>query len=257
MTGTVRAIVPQCSRMPRRFASLCGALALAACTRHTPDTTARVDALMRAYSGAVPGAAVLVLRDGAPLIRRAYGLADLEQRAAATPATNYRLASMTKQFTAAAVLALMDEGRLSLDDAVRRWLPSLPAAADAVTLRQLFTHTSGLLDYEDLIPAGTTQQVHDADVLRLLESQNRTYFVPGTSYRYSNTGYALLALIVARASGKDFATFLRERIFVPLGMTGTVAYEAGVSRIEQDAQRAAGTATGPDPLARPLPPRSQ
>ena len=153
--------------MPRRFASLCGALALAACTRHTPDTTARVDALMRAYSGAVPGAAVLVLRDGAPLVRRAYGLADLQQRVAATPATNYRLASMTKQFTAAAVLALVDDGRLSLDDAVRRWLPSLPAAADAVTLRQLLTHTSGLIDYEDLIPAGTTQQVHDADVLRL------------------------------------------------------------------------------------------
>jgi len=235
VTGAVRAIIAQCTRMPRRFASLCGALALAACTRHAPDTTARVDALMRAYSGAVPGAALLVLRDGAPLIRRAYGLADLEQRVAATPATNYRLASMTKQFTAAAVLALVDEGRLSLDDAVRRWLPSLPAAADAVTLRQLLTHTSGLLDYEDLIPAETTQQVHDADVLRLLESQNRTYFAPGTSYRYSNTGYALLALIVARASGKDFATYLRERIFVPLAMTGTVAYEAGVSRIEHRA----------------------
>jgi len=102
---------------------------------------ARVDALMLAYSGAVPGAALL---------------------------------------------ALVDDGRLSLDDAVRRWLPSLPAAADAITLRQLLTHTSGLIDYEDLIPAATTQQVHDADVLRLLESQNRTYFVPGTSYRYDD-----------------------------------------------------------------------
>ena len=217
--------------MTRRWPLLCGALALAACARQAPDAAARIDALMLAYSGAVPGAAVLVLRDGAPLIRRAYGLAEFEQRIAATPATNYRLASMTKPFTAAAVLALVDEGRLSLDDAVRRWLPSLPPAADAVTIRQLLTHTSGLLDYEELIPAGETQQVHDADVLRLLESQNRTYFVPGTSYRYSNTGYALLALIVARASGKDFARFLRERIFVPLGMKGTVAYEAGVSSI--------------------------
>jgi len=221
--------------MARRWALLCGALALSGCAPRAPDTAARIDALMVAYTGAVPGAAVLVLRDGTPLIRRAYGLADLEQRVPATPSTNYRLASMTKQFTAAAVLALVDDGRLSLDDPVRKWLPSLPPAADAVTLRELLAHTSGLLDYEDLIPSATTQQVHDADVLRLLEPQNRTYFVPGTSYRYSNTGYALLALIVARASGKDFATFLQERIFAPLGMRTTIAYQAGVSTLAQRA----------------------
>ena len=221
--------------MERRWALLCGALALSGCAPRAPDMAARIDALMVAYGGAVPGAAVLVLRDGKPLIRRAYGFADLEQRVPATPATNYRLASMTKQFTAAAVLALVDEGRLSLDDPLHKWLPSLPPAAAAVTIRELLTHTSGLLDYEDLIPSATTQQVHDADVLRLLESQNRTYFVPGTSYRYSNTGYALLALIVAQASGRDFATFLRERLFAPLGMRTTIAYQAGVSSVAQRA----------------------
>jgi len=186
---------------------------------------------MQDYTGAVPGASVLVLRDGVPVFRRAYGLADLEQHVAATPATNYRLASMTKQFTAAAVLALTDDGRLSLTDPVRKWLPSLPPATDGITIRHLLTHTSGLIDYEDLIPPATTQQVHEADVLRLLESQNRLYFAPGTSYRYSNTGYSLLALIVARASGENFASFLRTRIFLPLGMRDSIAYEAGVSDV--------------------------
>jgi CubicO group peptidase (beta-lactamase class C family) len=214
---------------------LSSAVTLAGCARPHGDTDARIDALLRPYTGAVPGAAVLVLRDGVAVFRRAYGLADLEQQVAATPATNYRLASLTKQFTAAAVLALSEDGRLALDDPVRKWLPSLPPAADAVTIRQLLTHTSGLIDYEDLIPPETTQQVHDADVLHLLESQNRTYFAPGTSYRYSNSGYALLALIVARASGEDFASFLHARIFLPLGMRNTVAYEAGVSTVAERA----------------------
>lgn len=220
-----RTLVSTCMQL------LCGAVLLAGCGGRERDTAARIDALMRPYTGAVPGACVLVLRDGAPLFRRAYGLADLEQHVPAVPATNYRLASMTKQFTAAAVLALAEDGRLSLDDPVRKWLPSLPHAADAVTLRQLLTHTSGLLDYEELIPVGTTRQVHDADVLRLLESQNSTYFAPGTSYRYSDTGFALLALVVARAAGSDFASFLRARIFLPLGMRNTIAYEAGGAAI--------------------------
>jgi CubicO group peptidase (beta-lactamase class C family) len=217
--------------MSARRLLLASALLLAGCARQPPDTAARIDALLQSYAGAVPGASVLVLQDGAAVFRRAYGFADLEQHVAATSATNYRLASMTKQFTAAAVLLLGEDGRLSLDDPVRKWLPSLPAATDGITLRHLLTHTSGLIDYEDLIPAATTQQVHDADVLRLLESQNRLYFPPGTDYRYSNSGYALLALIVARASGRDFASFLRERIFVPLGMRETVAYEAGISSV--------------------------
>ncbi len=204
---------------------------LGACGAPGADTGARIDALMRPYSGRVPGAAVLVVRDGFVVFRRAYGCADLEQGVAATPASDFRLASMTKQFTAAAVLLLAQDGRLSLDDPVRRWLPSLPAATDAVTLRQMLTHTSGLLDYEELIPVDATQQVHDADVLHLLESQDRTYFPPGSSYRYSDTGYALLALVVARASGTDFASFLRQRIFTPLGMRGSVAYEAGVTDV--------------------------
>jgi len=193
------------------------------------DHESRIDALMRAYQGAVPGACVAVVQDGVPLCRRAYGLANVESLIAATTATNYRLASLTKQFTSAAILLLAEEGRLSIDDPVRKWLPSLPAAADEIVIRHLLTHTSGLIDYEDLIPDGTTSPLSDADVLGLLEAENRGYFPPGTGYRYSNSGYSLLALIAGRASAKDFASVLRERIFQPLGMHNTVAFEAGES----------------------------
>jgi CubicO group peptidase (beta-lactamase class C family) len=195
----------------------------------------QVDALLRDYTGDVPGAAVLVMRDGEPLVRAAYGLADMETRTPATPTTNYRLASVTKQFTAAAILLLAEDGRLKLEDRARKWLPSLPRAAEPVTIRHLLTHTSGLIDYEDVIPEGFKPQLHDADVLRLLESQDRTYFHPGRDYRYSNSGYALLALVVERVSGRTFATFLRERIFQPLGMSNTVAHEEGISTVSNRA----------------------
>lgn len=190
-----------------------------------------VDALMHAYTGDVPGASVLVLRDGEPILRRSYGLANIEEHVAATPAVNYRLASVTKQFTAAAILLLAEDGKLQLDDPIRKWLPTLPDATDAITIRQVLSHMSGLIDYEDVIPPTMTAQLHDTDVLKILESQNRTYFPPGTGYRYSNSGYALLALIVGRASGTDFASFLRERIFKSLGMNNTVAYEEGISTV--------------------------
>lgn len=183
---------------------------------------------MGAYQGRVPGACVLVRHEGAA-IHRAYGYRDLERGISASRATNYRLASVSKQFTAAALLLLAETGRVSIDDAARRWLPRLPKGAQAVTVRQLLTHTSGLIDFEELIPQGQRAQLHDADVLDLLEAQDRTYFAPGTAYRYSNSGYCLLALIIEAASNLSFAAMLRERIFVPLGMAGTVAHQEGLS----------------------------
>lgn len=212
--------------------------ALAACST-TPDarmptsqTLDRIDTLMAAYAEPRgPGAALLVVHDGVPVVRKGYGLADLERGTAVGPDTNFRLASVSKQFTAAAILLLAQDGALSLDDPVRRWLPSLPAAADGITLHHLLSHTSGLVDYEEVMPDAIEGQLRDADVLRLLETQDRLYFAPGSAYRYSNSGYALLALIVGRASGQEFPTFLRERIFKPLGMDGTLAFEDGVSTV--------------------------
>jgi CubicO group peptidase (beta-lactamase class C family) len=209
------------------------------------DLEVEIDALMSAYQGAVPGACVGVLQAGVPLVRRAYGLAVVEAQVAATTATNYRLASLSKQFTAAAILLLAEQARLSIDDSVRKWLP-LPQAAGMV-IRHLLTHTSGVADFEDLIPPGTTEQLRDADVLRLLQGQDRGYFPPGASYRYSNSGYVLLGLIAACAAGEDFAQVLRNRIFLPLGMRSSVAFEAGVAAV---AERAFGYSAAPPSWAR-------
>jgi len=213
---------------------LLSAVALSACTpQNAPVANDKaVDAIMQAYAGDVPGASVLVVRDGKPLVRRAYGLANIEEKTAATPATNYRLASVTKQFTAASILLLAEDGRLTLDDPIRKWLPSLPETDEAITIRHLLTHTGGLIDYEDIMPdAGNedpvtdfSKQLRDIDVLHLLEKEQRVYFAAGTSYRYSNGGYSMLALIVERVSGQSFQAFLHDHIFKPLHMDNTLAY---------------------------------
>ncbi|KQO02344.1 serine hydrolase [Stenotrophomonas sp. Leaf70] len=220
---------PWMSRLAPLCLSAFSTVAAAAAPAPLPD--AGIDGLMQRYDGRVPGAAVLVLKDGQPVFRRGYGLAVVEDGTPVSPATNFRLASVSKQFTAAAVLLLAEDGKLSIDDPLKKWLPSLPAVADAMTLRHLLSHTSGLLDYEDLMDPADTRQVHDIDVLHLLEKENRTYFAPGSDYRYSNSGYALLALVVGKASGSDFASFLRQRIFLPLGMDATVAHQDGVDEV--------------------------
>jgi CubicO group peptidase (beta-lactamase class C family) len=188
------------------------------------SATPKVDALMQKYDGDVPGASLLVIKDGVPLIRRGYGMADLEQHVAATPATDYRLASVSKQFTAASILLLAEDGKLTLDDSIRHWLPSLPASTDKVTLRELLSHTGGLIDYEDLMPANTTEQLNDNDVLRMLSATSKSYFPPGTAYRYSNSGYVLLGLVVEKASGLSLPAFMQRRIFKPLHMDHTLMY---------------------------------
>ena len=184
---------------------------------------AEIERLMQPYDGDVPGASLLVLKDGEVVLSRGYGRSDLARGTGAGPTTSYRLASVTKPFTAAAILLLAQDGTLSIDDPVRTWLPSLPRAADGITLRHLLNHTSGVLDYEELMPKPYEGQIVDAGVLALLETEDRLYFPPGSTYRYSNSGYALLALVVERASGTGLAEYLRDRIFVPLGMHDTHA----------------------------------
>ena len=179
----------------------------------------------------MPGASVIVIHDGRVILRRAYGMADLERHVPATPETDYRLASVSKQFTAMAIMLLVRDGKLRYDQPIREILPELPAAAQSVTVRHLLNHTSGLPDYEDLIPDSQTVQVSDRDVLALLARKDTLYFAPGSAYRYSNSGYVLLGLIVERVAGVSFPEFLRARIFAPLGMTASVAHVAGVDTV--------------------------
>lgn len=200
------------------------------------DFSADIDALFKDFDKPrVPGASVIAIRDGKVLYKKAYGLADLEAGTPATTKTNYRLASVTKQFTAMCILILADRGRLSLDDHITRFFPDYPAYGREITIRQLLTHTSGLRAYEELIPPGRTAQLKDMDVLDLLKQQTSAYFAPGMEYRYSNTGYAHLAMIVEKASGMKFAAFLKKNIFGPLKMHETVAFEDGVSTVRNRA----------------------
>ncbi len=211
-----------------------------ACDRPGPSpapTRDVIDSLFARFAQpGAPGASVLVVRHDSVLLRASFGLADVEAQVAATPATNYRLASLSKQFTATAIVLLARDGMLALDAPVRDFLPALPAYASAVTIRHLLTHTSGLWDYEDFVPDTQVVQVHDADALALLRAHSdRLYFAPGSEWRYSNTGYALLALVVERVSGARFADVLRARIFVPLEMHDTFAHEEGRTTIPRRA----------------------
>ena len=195
-----------------------------------------VDDLFAAYTGpAVPGASVIVIQDGKVTVRRAYGMADLERRVPAAPETDYRLASVTKQFTAMAVMLLAKDGKLRYDQPVRDFLPEVPPGTAAVTVRHLLNHSSGLYDYEDLIPETRTSQLNDTDVLALLASKDSVYFPAGTQYRYSNSGYVLLGIIVARVSGQSLPDFLRTRIFDPLGMRATVMHVEGSDTVPRRA----------------------
>ena len=207
--------------------ALVGMLACVRAQSATPVNDARIDAMMSRYAGNVAGASLIVVKDGKAVVRRGFGYANLEEHTKAGPETNYRLASVSKQFTAASILLLKQDGKLRLEDPVRKWLPELPPSDGKITLRNLLTHTSGLIDYEDLIPADRTAQIDDNDALRMIAAQNRLYFEPGSAHRYSNGAFVLLGLIVERVSGVGLADFMKKRIFQPLGMEHTLMYEHG------------------------------
>jgi len=182
-----------------------------------------------------PGASVMVIDHGEIIFALGCGLAVLEQTTPCTVETNYRLASVTKQFTAMAILLLVEKGQLALEAKLTEFFPEFTGCSRLITLRHLLNHTSGLLDYEDLIGAEVTAPLADRDVLNLLVQQRRGYFSPGAMFRYSNSGYALLALIVEACARITFAQFLQEHIFGPLKMTRTLAYEPAVSAVSNRA----------------------
>jgi CubicO group peptidase (beta-lactamase class C family) len=189
-------------------------------------------------SSNAPGAAALVVREGRIVFRRGYGVTDLRTVRPIDAKTNFRLASFTKQFTAACIMLLAHDGKLHYDDHLTDFFPEFPAYGKAITVRNLLNHTSGLEDYGELLmkqypdtPPEKVPQILDAGVLKLLEQQTSGKFPPGSKWEYSNSGYAVLAMIVEKVSGKSFGEFLRERIFVPLKMKNTLAYQKGKNEV--------------------------
>jgi CubicO group peptidase (beta-lactamase class C family) len=171
-----------------------------------------------------PGCALGILRNGELVYTKGYGMADLERGLTMTPKTVFYLASVSKQFTAASVALLSLEGKMSLDDDVRRYVPELPDYGERITLRHLIHHTSGLRDYLTLMElAGLSlDEAHTPEeILRLVARQKNLNFAPGERYLYSNTGYFLMPIIVQRVTGKSIREFASKRIFGLLGMGDT------------------------------------
>lgn len=187
-----------------------------------------------------PGFAVLVKQNGKALFKQGYGARDSRNKQAIDATTNFRLASCTKQFTAMAVMLLVHDGRLRYDEALTGIFPEFPAYGKSIAVRNLLNHTSGLPDYEDLMDAvekraGPTwkpeKQIRDGEVLELLEKEQRGKFTPGAKWEYSNSGYVVLGLIVAKRSGKSFGEFLHARVFAPLKMEHTLVFEKGKNAV--------------------------
>lgn len=204
-----------------------------------------IDRLFSKYARpGVPGAAVVVINNGRVAFMRGYGLADLETKSPVTERTNFRLASLTKGFTAMAVMLLVADGRLRLDDRVGDILSDFPAYGRDIRLRHLLSHTSGLRAYEDFVPDSSTRHVKDRDVLALLRRTDKLLFPPGSMFRYGDSGYAILALVVETVSGQSFARFLHDRIFARLGMKSTMAWEPGGPAVPNRALGYAATRSG-------------
>jgi CubicO group peptidase (beta-lactamase class C family) len=188
-----------------------------------PIDTARVDAVFSRFAGHSPGCALNIIADGQSVYEKGYGYASLELDVPITPKTVFDIGSVSKQFTATSILLLAQDGKLSIDDDIRRYIPELPNLGH-ITIRQLMHHTSGWRDYTDLMVfAGWDERDHttDQDALDILTRQRALNFPPGSAWRYSNTGFFLLSLVVQRVSGKSLRQFAAERIFGPLGMPDT------------------------------------
>lgn len=223
-------------------------LGLVSCGRpaaRTQGTDPRADRLEERLTAIVSpqeaGAAVLVIENGRAVFERGYGIADLRTGRPIDARTNFRLASVSKAFTAAAVTLLVRDGRLRYEDRLADLIPDFPEYGREIKVRNLLQHTSGLPDYEDLMPpsveADTSElvQISDAGVLDLLKRTQAPLFAPGSQWKYSNSGYVVLGSIAAKISGLPFEDFLEGRIFAPLRMSRTLAYVRGKNEVSDRA----------------------
>jgi CubicO group peptidase (beta-lactamase class C family) len=214
------------SKLSSGCALIAATISLPAFAAPEPDLGPQIDRVLAAtYKPDAPGITVIVVKDGKTVLRKGYGMADLEHKQPLGPDTPMRLGSITKQFTSTAILMLVDEGKIRLDDDITVYLPDYPTQGKKITIEHLLTHTSGIVSYtgkpgfvSNMTKAMTVQQMVDFFKNDPLE------FAPGARYKYNNSGYFLLGAIIEKVSGQTYDKFVEQRIFVPLGMTRT-AYE--------------------------------
>jgi CubicO group peptidase (beta-lactamase class C family) len=208
------------------FASFLAVFSAARAQTLPPDVTAKVDKVFEQWNKTdSPGCALGIYQNGQIVYKHGYGMANLNDDIPITPATVFHVASMSKQFTAASILLLAQQGKLSLDDDVHKYIPELPDFGEPITLRHLLHHTSGLRDQWSLLGlAGwrySQDLITDDDVMSVVTRQKALNFKPGEKYMYSNTGFTLLAIVVKRVSGMSLREYTTKNIFEPLGMTHT------------------------------------
>jgi CubicO group peptidase (beta-lactamase class C family) len=206
--------------MTSSIALIAGALLVLATQPVAGQTpVAGVDSVVRAEMARqkIPGVAVAVIRGGSVLVAKGYGAANVEHHVPVTPETIFQTGSVGKQFTSAAVMLLVEEGKIGLDDRISKYFPNAPAEWGGITVRHLLTHTSGIPDYTT--DAMDYRRDYTEDELAQMAFGLKPEFPPGSRWNYSNTGYVLLGIIVHKASGKFYGDVLRERVFTPLGMT--------------------------------------
>ena len=216
------------TRLPNRMFQTALPIILLAILVHPGNAQTRVEHFHRVVQPYVDAqmfmGSVLVAKEGKPVFNRGYGMADLEWNVSNSPATRFNIASMTKQFTAAAILLLEDRGKLNTDDLVKKFLPDAPASWDKITVYHLLTHTSGISDDAAKYAPGTPDKLHFND-----EPLN---FQPGERWAYSNLGYIVLGYLMQRISGQTYLEFVEQNIFKPLGMkdSGMFSFDTVIPR---------------------------
>jgi CubicO group peptidase (beta-lactamase class C family) len=209
-----------------------------------PADTARMESAIqwRVSNGQFMGA-VLVAQDGRILMNKGYGSANLDWHIPNSPATRYRLGSVTKQFTAASILLLEERGKLRVEDPIRKYLPDAPAAWDQIAIFNLLTHTSGIPNFTSFPDYRSTEAAAATPEQLVARFRDRPLeFAPGSKWRYSNSGYVLLGYLIEKITGKTYSEFVRDNIFTPLGMKDS-GYDSNTRVIEN---RATGYTPGPD-----------
>lgn len=204
------------------LAGLCPAGPAAAAPKPASATpAAQMDAVLKAaFPADKPGASAIVVKDGKVLFRKAYGMAPVELGVPLQPDMVFRLGSITKQFTAVAILMLAEDGKLALSDPIEKYLPGYPTQGHVITIEHLLTHSSGIQSYTDIPGWMQDRILPDLKPLALIDGFKKEpmQFAPGTRFRYNNSGYVMLGAIIEKASGQSYEAFLKQRIFEPLGM---------------------------------------
>ncbi|GAO41744.1 serine hydrolase domain-containing protein [Flavihumibacter petaseus] len=202
---------------------------LTSASAQTKKTLQQADSLLLAnYPKNEPGVAVAMISGGHIVFSKGYGLASLETRQPIDPKTVFNIASLTKEFTATAIRKLAAEGKLRLEDTIGRYISGLaPAIGSQVTIKAMLSHGSGMTDHYGFVDTTGIKHATDADVLAAVKKTDSLYFSPGTAFRYSNTAYCLLALVVEKVTGQSFAGYMQQALLLPAGMKHSFVWQPG------------------------------